>query len=196
MKKEFKIGDIVKTNDNVWSVLVSKFEPHKNLNTGHIFKIVYFAHTNIVTKELGFRTHDVYIEDQETKEIFLHSKRFLTYLIPEVYPVVTPISGRGDILFNDGKSVLGYNNDGLQIHTSSISYEENRYKFIWEKIDRKELRCGDTAYRKNKDDLDFSVEKNVCKIVDEDFYYCIQIDCILKRVGIFSHWYKLVKNEL
>ena len=115
------------------------------------------------------------------------------------YDVKTPVSRSGDILFNEGKSVLTVDIVGMQVDTDIGFSQDYRKHFKWVQCNREELREGDTGYRTNFKDSDLLKEEQVCKIVDLETYYFTLNGSITRAItkkqsNDGSCWYKLTKR--
>ena len=110
------------------------------------------------------------------------------------YPVQTPVTSTGNIIFNNGNSALTVDQNGLQIESLEGKYLKYNEKFKWVECKREDLKPGDTAYKCDNKESVFDNRERVCKIKNsKEHYYIINHD-INKSSCPFNHWYKLTKK--
>lgn len=110
------------------------------------------------------------------------------------YPVETPVTRSGGILFNEGKSVLFVDDAGLQVKSHYDSLYDAREDFEWIECDRENFNLGDTAYRTDQEVYKFNAPEKVCKIIDSLSYYFVDDSKEILLGGVnYRFWYKLVE---
>jgi len=119
---------------------------------------------------------------------------------PETYPCVTPVEARGQILFNHNKQLLNVNEKGLytvegvRMLDHYVDYSKD---FVWVACKREDLKVGDTAYRSDVADTQFSYTQQVCKILCAKTYVCMPHDESVIAINdlCYASWYKLVRKD-
>lgn len=116
---------------------------------------------------------------------------------PEGHPCVTPVTSGGSIIFNEGKQCLSVNAFSNVYEICSTYLEEDyRKEFQWVPIKREDLKVGDTAYRTDSANKDFTKEDYVAKILNARTHVYVGRD---KNTQVsnncWRHWYKLVPKN-
>jgi hypothetical protein len=139
----------------------------------------------------GLQILEVMIEDR--------LRRLKTMVYEESHPCVTPVDRNGDIIFNNNKQILTYDilNKTFQVFALYGDFDRNRNSsFEWVKVDRKDLKAGDTAYRTdfNHDKVDFTDIYYKCKILDEQEHVFVSVSGGVLVTNLpYKYWYKLVE---
>ena len=111
------------------------------------------------------------------------------------YPVCTPVSSEGYILFNGCTQLLKEVSMSWIVNTSlqRVNYKDN---FVWVPTERKDLMAGDTAYHTNHDDKNFYTENHVNIILDDKTSVSPTQSNEVNIIKMnYTYWYKLTKKE-
>jgi len=147
-------------------------------------------------RDLGLLPSDLRCGDHF---IFIQRKKEL--------PVEMPVTQSGNIIFNDGKSLLcNIGDHGYEIHNSTkIGYRDNREDFVWQKCGMYELRHNDTTCRLLEQSGRLT-RKSTFKVYTHSTEKRLWLASPTSDGGIYVeplaehkagefNWYKLVKKE-
>ena len=145
------------------------------------------------------RLEEALAAQREATEKVLQAQKELEQQQRCEYPVVTPHSTSGRLLFDEGTQVIGTTLGGKLIvdAMNNGQYTDNSSFFCWVPIKKEDIVAGDTVYMTNNDNEEF---EDTCYIhfmaSNESYYWLTNHNEVNKSTYMgYTYCYKLTPRK-